>query len=83
MSLTPDLLQEAFFKAPRLPTEDLDLRLSGLRANREGRSPSDEELAALRAHNAETERLGRLAGFGSVQEVRDFLDRSSVDPNSR
>jgi hypothetical protein len=43
--------------------DDLDLCLSGLCAIKEGRTSSAEELAAFQAHNAETERLGLLAGF--------------------
>jgi hypothetical protein len=82
----PDLtpyLREAFFKASRLPTEDLDLCVSGLDAVREGRTPSDQELAAFGAHNAETERLGRPADFGSFQEVHAFLDRTRADRAGR
>jgi len=79
LDLTPDL-QEAFFTASRLPTEALDLCASGLAVVREGRTPSDEELAAFRAHNAKTERLGRLAGFGSFQEVYAFMDSTRANP---
>jgi hypothetical protein len=82
VDLTP-YLREAFFKASCLPMKDLDLCLTGLRAIEEGRTPSEEELAAFQAHNAETERLGLLAGFGSFQEVHAFLDRTRADPGGR
>jgi hypothetical protein len=62
---------------------DLDLCLTGLGAIGEGRIPSEEELAVFQAHNAETGRLGLLAGFGSFKEVHAFLDRTRADPAGR
>ena len=50
--------------------------MSGICTIKEGRTPSEEELA-FQAHNAEAERLGLLAGFRSCEEVYDFIDRGN------
>ena len=56
----------------RLSDEQLQLCRSGVTAAQQGREPSEREAAAIHAHNAETERLSLLAGFGSAAEFEAF-----------
>jgi hypothetical protein len=50
----------------RLSSEELGLCLSGVRAPQEGRTPTEQESAAIQTHNSELERLRLLAGIGSA-----------------
>lgn len=62
--------------ALRFTVEELRLAQSAMRASAGGYAPTESELAALQAGNAEQQRLWQLAGIGSVEEYKAFCSQA-------